>query len=864
MGQMTNNNAIDVIKESAFFTHKKYLWIRPLVEDVLRNECSEARVSEYIRQMFDLEVEKIAYQAPGNPNASASPLPSPLIAKKIKSIDYVTNVGLLNISDPIPLESGLNVFYGRNGAGKSSLYASICNSLGVKKVVYANLQNPITSLSCQTTVETIDGKDAKLTWNGQFGVEKAGLKVLDSDIYMHLVEKDQPNEFELSHLKAEYFALISEMLDKVGRVFTNISYEADRDAIKEAITTVFPKYALLPNLPTEKEVEDTEFTLLDETCLKEGMAEIVALSSSAPNAIVKNIEEASRSVDRIVKILGGITKSENESDPPIPFLRLSKSDLESMNRNMILLAQSRKSIKEMGTEKLKDLVPNDWISNPQWSEFVRASLAFVLTLDKESSDSYLTEKCLYCQQELRSESSKTLIKSYSDLQNSIQEDIDRLAGVISKSKSFLSELKIEVAEIPGLLSKLNKEIHQIGITSEFDFQSAQYQEIISKYENDLNGNKILDETQIDFQEAETFILKIIDARNKLNDLRRKLIEGISTREETVKAVFSKIKPYEIKQAMVQNRVLILKHIRLNAIHEILSSKTADLTAMKQLCSTLSTKFSKEVPLGIFKDFLKEEYKALKFTPPESWSIKSSTSGKENKRIYSLKDRRLSEIFSEGERKIHAFADFLAQCEMNKFKGIYIMDDPVNSLDEEKIESIKDRILRLVADGNQVLVFTHNLVFLNFLVDTSKQKVVHIDRLDNQIIVEPDSILGIDQGLARRKKTIEKRIKDADNSRDYQTDEFYLRNIYDLISGYIESYVEIKIFKDVINRYRPNIRMNSLVNLLDFNPAVLTPIIALYNQTSRKGSRHSQPMGSPPPTYRELKEHYTEWKNTMCK
>ena len=46
-----------------------------------------------------------------------------------------------------------------------------------------------------------------------------------------------------------------------------------------------------------------------------------------------------------------------------------------------------------------------------------------------------------------------------------------------------------------------------------------------------------------------------------------------------------------------------------------------------------------------------------------------------------------DIFSEAERKIHALADFLAQCQLNNFRGVYVFDDPVNSLDEDILQNV---------------------------------------------------------------------------------------------------------------------------------------------------------------------------------
>jgi hypothetical protein len=79
----------------------------------------------------------------------------------------------------------------------------------------------------------------------------------------------------------------------------------------------------------------------------------------------------------------------------------------------------------------------------------------------------------------------------------------------------------------------------------------------------------------------------------------------------------------------------------------------------------------------------------------------------------------------------------------------------------------------------------------------------------------------------------------------ERDEYSLLNIYDLMSGYLEAYFEQRILFKVTNRYRPNLRMNGLDRLHSIDVSKLSQLQKLYGQTSRKGSRHSQPQGSVP-------------------
>ena len=82
-------------------------------------------------------------------------------------------------------------------------------------------------------------------------------------------------------------------------------------------------------------------------------------------------------------------------------------------------------------------------------------------------------------------------------------------------------------------------------------------------------------------------------------------------------------------------------------------------------------------------------------------------------------------------------------------------------------------------------------------------------------------------------------------------EYELKEIYNLMSGYLEIFVEVKLFKEVVTRYRPNIRMHSLERIKGTDLSIIDDLMNLYNQTSRKCSRHSQPIPAPAPKYSEL-------------
>ena len=77
------------------------------------------------------------------------------------------------------------------------------------------------------------------------------------------------------------------------------------------------------------------------------------------------------------------------------------------------------------------------------------------------------------------------------------------------------------------------------------------------------------------------------------------------------------------------------------------------------------------------------------------------------------EHRPSDVLSEGEQKVIALADFLAEASL-KPPAPVIFDDPINSLDYIRIREVVNRIVAL-CQSRQVIVFTHNIWFTTELL-----------------------------------------------------------------------------------------------------------------------------------------------------
>lgn len=82
-------------------------------------------------------------------------------------------------------------------------------------------------------------------------------------------------------------------------------------------------------------------------------------------------------------------------------------------------------------------------------------------------------------------------------------------------------------------------------------------------------------------------------------------------------------------------------------------------------------------------------------------------------------RTPSDISSEGEQRAIALCSFLAQVKIGGGSGGMAFDDPVSSLDHRSREHLARRLVK-EAERRRVIIFTHDIYFLNLLLDEAQR------------------------------------------------------------------------------------------------------------------------------------------------
>ncbi len=187
------------------------------------------------------------------------------------------------------------------------------------------------------------------------------------------------------------------------------------------------------------------------------------------------------------------------------------------------------------------------------------------------------------------------------------------------------------------------------------------------------------------------------------------------------------------------------------------------------------------------------------------------------RLFAKPDAKVKDILSEGERTCVALAAFLTEVVTATHRSAFVFDDPVSSLDHRWRKQVAKRLVE-EAEHRQIVVFTHDLVFVNDLYDLAYQKKRAIELLT--VSRGPAGAGVVTQGLPWKAQSVEDRIDKLEKAtREAKTlyendDEEAYRNeaarIYDGLRASWERALEDVAFFRVVQRHRDYIDTKNLM------------------------------------------------------
>jgi len=200
---------------------------------------------------------------------------------------------------------------------------------------------------------------------------------------------------------------------------------------------------------------------------------------------------------------------------------------------------------------------------------------------------------------------------------------------------------------------------------------------------------------------------------------------------------------------------------------------------------------------------------------------------------------LPKVVSEGEQRCLSIAAFFAELSTADDPSGIIFDDPVSSLDYKWREGVARRLVE-EAKARQVIVFTHDIVFLLLLKQFSEEQGVeqldqHVRQLSKGAGVCAEELPWVALKVSKRVGHLKKLLQDSEKLHRDGHQSAYEREA-SLIYGYLreawERGLEEVLLGGVVERYRPGVQTQQVAVIADVTVEDCTAVETAMTKCSK--------------------------------
>lgn len=801
-------------------------WQRNALRRIAKGGGGDADVLK-LRKIIEKEVGLTDEQVSKVTPLSASDLSS---AAADTPLTTLTSLGPLEGFDRLesnqePLKfskTGLTVVYGQNASGKSGycrIAKKLCRSLS-PEVLRGNVYDDVSTSEQTVELSFCVGEDEhNLTWKVDDDIpdELGRISVFDTASARVYVDSSR---------KLEFLPYELDLLSKLGSLILNMEthFKERRDTINNAnLGAYIGNYC-------------------DGTSVRSLLEKL--LSSTEPKTVPPESEFRNLSkYDDDLKKERQVIENEIKSNPAvqIPILSMIKRKLEDVQKEVSLLSTrlgsegikmahsaltekaSKAKAAQVTASGMFENLPISEVGSDSWMHMLRYAREFAAEVYPEKDEPKISnaDNCVLCQQPLDEAASERLAKFDGYM-------LKRSKGESEAANENYVRITNDIRNTRIMTTNQVKEsLLEYGEMS--DFRKKKYMSLIEHYIK-LNERVVAVNDAIeneDFSKVLEADVTYEDITNCIKCAIKEIDEELKKLEEIKKEGEDHIRKINTRLEMLMDIERLNREIEMVIDHRKKVVERLKLEKAIALCGTRSitmqvNKRTEELLTETLMSKLADELKSLDISHIPIVPTKRGARGESSvsMKIEAREPVKNSDILSEGEQRSLALACFLAELsEMGSMHGV-VIDDPVSSLDYERMDAVADRLVKEASDGRQIIVFTHSISFyhkLNYRADNAGVLFTHrtissmggsrfgmID-VDGNV---PGNLMKSKARIGKIKKEIaelKNRGYDPEN-KDFGRDVDYL---YNSMRKAWERVVEEILFNEVIKRFEPGVSTRRL-------------------------------------------------------
>jgi len=324
-------------------------------------------------------------------------------------------------------------------------------------------------------------------------------------------------------------------------------------------------------------------------------------------------------------------------------------------------------------------------------------------------------RCLFCQQEIGTEADARLQHFAEYVQSVAQAKVRQAESAYEISLSAVKRADIRRQEIELAIEELKPETSQLALEVETFLKTA---EGIKRGVEEALGLRI------------GFIIAGMSSSPEsalqaaASALHERAKQLLAEQPAMAPEIIAELKELEARLEFGNHVARILEEIerrkRLAAYDGCLSDCNTQAITRK------STELTTRLVTDQLKTGFQEELRELEF---DHLAVAIQPAGGAKGSLYhrlvftNAPGVSITQVLSEGESRTLSLASFLTELKTTESHSAIIYDDPVSSLDHMWRERIARRLVA-EAEKRQVIVFTHDLLFLRALTDEAARKTVN--------------------------------------------------------------------------------------------------------------------------------------------
>jgi energy-coupling factor transporter ATP-binding protein EcfA2 len=767
----------------------------------------------------------------------------------IKDLQYVNALAPGKVLPLAP--TGLTSIYGDNGVGKSGytrVLKKACRARDQSEPIRPNAyKHPVLAGAATAGFDAlVDGKPAEYQWtDGKAApVELSSIAIFDSRCARAYVD----NQGDFSYVP--YGLDILEGLAKVC-AWLKERVQQEQRAAKPNVEP-FAKLALSP----------TQAGLLAKglsaKTRKEDIERLTTLSGeelAQLDSLVKTLGEADpkrRAADMRLKA-GRVDALVQRIEAAIAVVAQPKID--SLHA-LVNKSNQAKSVAQVVAQRFKEMDTLEGTGDDLWLEMFRAARQFCLTSHTVHAFPRLSgeARCPLCQNQVGEAGAARLIAFDEFIGGEATKAAEKARKDAVTAFKAVVDAQLELSFDETLTHDLEASPELVDACTEFQKALRARRDAVREAAKPDSGNP-WDQIPALPASPQEALAKIAAA------WREAAVKLDQSQDAAARAKMEK----DLAELQARRQLAELKTVALEAVDRFLTSSTlAECLAATSTTaiSRKSTELTNTMATDEVAAALSEELAALGVNGISVAMQPSSTKAKTTFKLVLKSESGAvpQDILSEGEQRAIAIAAFLAEVRLSKGKGGIVFDDPVSSLDHARRERVARRIAA-EAQERQVVVFTHDIFFLNVLMSEATAlglapKALTLNQTTEGFGVAEETLpfagANVSQrvGILRNKQVECARRFKAGDQAGYR---LLARDLYNDLRMAWERGVEEVLFHEVVLRFRKGVETNRLKKVT-VEPDDVTAITAGMSRCSNyTGHDGAQEANVSPPSPDEMEK-----------